>query len=366
MKLVVISSTDTHIRVKRRLLQLREISNNLQIFFYKRENWYVGAALNWDNIDYLDTIGNGNYILRLKTYIKGYLKIRKYLQNNQNDLVYCFGFDIALKLLFIKDKNFIVEIGDIRIPSGLLKYIVNIVEYLILRKSKGFVVTSEKFIEHYKAKFPNLKINYILAPNKLSPPDNWMRPSFSLRDDKIIHIGYIGKVRYDPIFLLGEIAQNYPLKYCIHFFGEGPLLEPFKIKYMSCDNIKYYGDFDNFKELPEIYSKIDISYVVYDNRKLNVRIAVPNKLYESAYFKKPLIVADQTYLEELVNSMGIGFSINANDPNSVLSLFNKLSKADLKIYYDNLQSIPLESTIFPKEKFLKQIKLINSEGENNE
>ena len=59
-----------------------------------------------------------------------------------------------------------------------------------------------------------------------------------------------------------------------------------------------------------IYEAIDISYVVYDNRRPNVRMALPNKLYEAPYFGVPIVVANNTYLSERVRELNSGLIID--------------------------------------------------------
>ena len=55
---------------------------------------------------------------------------------------------------------------------------------------------------------------------------------------------------------------------------------------------------------------VDCVYAVYDADNPNVRIALPNKLYESILCELPIIVAKQTYLAELVKEWGVGISVN--------------------------------------------------------
>ena len=55
-------------------------------------------------------------------------------------------------------------------------------------------------------------------------------------------------------------------------------------------------------------------YAVYDASNPNVKIALPNKLYESVYCEIPIIVAKGTYLAEIVNQWGVGVSVSHNDP----------------------------------------------------
>ena len=61
-------------------------------------------------------------------------------------------------------------------------------------------------------------------------------------------------------------------------------------------------------DIDKIYSQVDLSFVMYDSEDLNVKLALPNKLYESMAFKTPLLVSKKTFLSEKVFEYRIGFS----------------------------------------------------------
>ena len=110
-----------------------------------------------------------------------------------------------------------------------------------------------------------------------------------------------------PILRLIKFIENNPSLFSLKVFGDGPLKHYFK----EChSDIIYYGSFKNPDELGDIYNQIDISYAVYDPSFLNVRLAVPNKLYESAFFRVPILCSANTYLSKLVREWDIGDEVN--------------------------------------------------------
>ena len=82
---------------------------------------------------------------------------------------------------------------------------------------------------------------------------------------------------------------------------------------LAYPNVTFRGEFDYKKEIQEIYSRVDCIYAVYDADMANVRVALPNKLYESVVTEIPIIVAKNTYLSEMVHEMGIGYSVSHKD-----------------------------------------------------
>lgn len=66
----------------------------------------------------------------------------------------------------------------------------------------------------------------------------------------------------------------------------------------------------------------------------NVKVALPNKLYESILCELPIIVAKGTYLSELVEKMGVGVSVSHKDKNELKNVLTKL--ANDKSYYQSM------------------------------
>lgn len=65
--------------------------------------------------------------------------------------------------------------------------------------------------------------------------------------------------------------------------------------------------------MPEIYSSIDINYILYDASNNNVKLALPNKLYESIAFGCPIICSEDVSLGLLVHGNGFGVASSVDD-----------------------------------------------------
>lgn len=134
--------------------------------------------------------------------------------------------------------------------------------------------------------------------------------SFYNKEGKI-RIGFIGCIRYFDI--------NSKL---IDIFANSDRHEMIYIgtSYSDCDlkkyceenkisNVYFQGMFDNCKK-KEFYEDITFINAVYSLHSPEVRYAVPNRLYDAAIYKKPIIVSKGTYLEEIVKKYLIGISID--------------------------------------------------------
>ncbi|WP_318503765.1 glycosyltransferase [Photobacterium leiognathi] len=233
------------------------------------------------------------------------------------DLFYISGAKIIIMklLLFIKLKftgsKVIYEIPDLPLRSH--NFFVNKAIEIVFNKIIGFlfkniVVTSDGFLK----KLPINK-NYYLCENIPQKQNaNILLPK--VKSDKL-RIAFIGSLRYQKQMLM-------LIRYCIDsdyiaiFYG-GPKEEIDKLKllcnensYNIDNNIIFKGEFKP-SDLERIYSTVDFVYSVYDSLQPNVRMALPNKLYEAQLFRTPIIVSSNTYLSEIVNKEAIGFSVDS-------------------------------------------------------
>lgn len=58
--------------------------------------------------------------------------------------------------------------------------------------------------------------------------------------------------------------------------------------------------------------------------------AEPNKLYESIYFRCPIIVNEKTFLGQKVQKLGIGYVINSMDEEQITVFLNSFNNEDYK------------------------------------
>ena len=117
-----------------------------------------------------------------------------------------------------------------------------------------------------------------------------------------------------------------------------------------------HGTFENPKDLQDIYSKIDISIVCYDTTSGNVRIAEPNKLYESIFFKTPIVVSSGTFLEDRVKEYNAGYAIDASKDNSIIEFVKSITKEKIDAIINNMKTISSSELIDSSEELVKRIK----------
>ncbi|GHT69694.1 hypothetical protein FACS1894110_19670 [Spirochaetia bacterium] len=272
----------------------------------------------------LGTIDNGNYIKRLPVLLKSIYKMRSVINNG--DLLYFFSDDIFILLpLLMKNKNTIYyELGDItafNIP--FLKVFYYYIYGKILKKTDKIYVTSPAFKDYLINKY-NIRNNIEIVENKLIRKSflSMEKPHFrTLEYGEIFTIGIIGFLCYPNIlWFMNEYIKN-DNRFRICLFGDGPLLDDLEY-FINKNQIKYFGTFKYPDDLENIYKQTDLSFIMYNSNILNVRLALPNKLYESMFFKRPVLVTKNTFLAEKVSKYGIGFCWNQNEMADLIEYLN--------------------------------------------
>lgn len=130
--------------------------------------------------------------------------------------------------------------------------------------------------------------------------------------EKIV-IGYLGVIAYvdTNLKLIMDLAQNsrYSLLYA-GIYRDNGCLKGFCEKERIA-NVVLKGEFENTGRF-ELYKEVDIINAIYGNDSIVVRSALPNKLYDSAIYKKPILVSSGTYLASIVRKFHLGVAIDIN------------------------------------------------------
>lgn len=198
-------------------------------------------------------------------------------------------------------------------PKRMLQTLLVKMEKAYMGYVDLLVVTSLKFIDvYYRSLIPQSKTVYM--PNL--PEASTFADYVPGRRHEVFTIGYFGWIRYiRQLENLLEAVQTLDCRIIIA--GSDNSGSEFKERCESLKNVEYLGPFEYSRDIVTLYDEVDCVYSVYDAGMFNVRVALPNKLYESILARKPIIVANNTYLSELVESMGVGISVTHDDVSDI-------------------------------------------------
>jgi len=327
------------------------ISNGYDVDIYgiDRNLYNINAEIDGIKIKIIDKQHNGSqYLYKTLNNLNALYSIYKIHKNNAT-IFYSFGISLTLSLRLIGCKNYIYEISDVLYGYSKLNIIRGLfwkIDKYLIRKSKLTVLTSEGFAKYFfKSQLPE---NVIIQPNKMDPKfwkSERLASVESVFKNKLI-FAYVGAFRSpNTIFRFARIiGQKYP-DFEFHFYGDSHITNEVKKLSDSFENVKYFGPFKNPDDLSSIYNRINVVVACYDIQDLNERICEPNKLYESLFFIKPIIVSKNTFLADRVSQFGCGFAIDASNDQSIISFLNSFSIEMAEKIINHLREIKLSEMI---------------------
>lgn len=330
MKLMFVISHKPDIRYIKRLDVVSNTYDTTVVFWNKD---IKDVNINYPHVNFKEIKVPANKTNPLKRIPELFVflnKAYKFISDNKPDCLYVGNLDMLYIAVKYKKKysnvKIIYEIADLHRliidkqsnpVKGIIKNILKFEEKKLSKYIDILVLTSMKFYDiYYKRLVPKEKVVFI--PNM---PEEKSFDGFEKIEHNGFNVAFVGSIRYKKQLRLLIEASKYTNVNVIFAGsdGDGPEFEN-ECKVYS--NVSFRGEFNYKEEIQDIYSKIDCIYAVYDADMANVRVALPNKLYESIVTEIPIIVAKNTYLSELVEQMGIGYSVDHNDKSDLIRILN--------------------------------------------
>jgi len=343
-------------RCIKRIASIEDMGYTCDVYGYKRGKYDVNEYPAGINVQVLDTVSDGDYIRKA---IKSWKNLSRVVATEKGADVafYAFGFFQAF-VCAIKGVKFIYEISDIFYAyPGLkkIKWLLKFIDRILIKKSALTVMTSGGFLEFFNIE-ENKEI--LIVPNKVSPRLATI-PRKVLGDTLgSLRFGYVGSIKYDSIFRFADTIGKYYPDFHFDFYGSATDDIQAKIDEVvsKYENVNSHGVYKNPDDLESIYSRIDIVIACYDVNSENERIAEPNKLYESLYFCKPIIVSEGIYLARRVKELDCGFSIDASTVENIRGFIDSLTRTELKRISEKDFKTPVEEIMNLPESLHKAIK----------
>ncbi len=306
--IVFILASDDNTNNIKRIEEFLDNNYDVKVYSFKRRE-----TLNKSNripFEIIGTFSNDlSYIKRIRLMISG---IRYVLNSTKNTkcIYYLVRNDVAIIFNLLSNKPFIFEEADMTHLSLHNKYVRSLMEFLvkkIINKSRLSVFRSEGFIKYHFGDTP--PGNTFVIPNRLDKKVLNL-PIYSKKpfDANRIRFGFVGGIRYESIVQFVTLLMDNFKQHEFHFYGDfvSPKIEKWFDPLKKYDKCFFHGRFQSPNDLAQIYSQIDVLLSTYDANYVNVRFAEPNKLYESIYYRTPIIVSSNTFLGEKVKSLNIG------------------------------------------------------------
>ncbi len=336
-RLLVLSSHVPDPRMIKRIKTLKKISKETYLIYWERDfgNGFSFSTIEDVSFDCIHTDSKPSLLQRF--FENNYLanESAKKIDNLEPEIIYISGVEmlgIVNKIRWKKKPIIIIEIADIPANTHISKHpflgktLERYLTTLIKKNADYYVFTSLGFYEGYYKK-AGLSENKIFIFENL--PSKNIFQNFEITPEKIINknkltIGYIGAILYYPsVKTLFEACKGIN-DVEILIAGRGPDSDKVKDEAKNYSNIRIYGEYNYERDIAKLYSMPDVIYSVYNTDNFNVRLLLPNRLYESIVCGKPIIVASNTYLEDYVRKLGVGFSVPYKDVKALKKLIKEL------------------------------------------
>lgn len=267
----------------------------------------------------------------LKSYLAFQWNIFWWLIKSRKDydIIHSCDFDTAftatLANIFIK-KRFIFDIFDYiggERKTTVQKILCHIQNHIINRSDATIICTEDRERQIRPSKPKNLTVIHNSPPRVISS-ENGFRAHNPIR---LCYVGILQDYR-----LLQEIPEFFIKHndYELHIGGFGKYEQLYQDLSRKYANIKFYGRM-NYIDTLKLEYDCDIMLAIYDPRLNNHVYAAPNKFYEALMIGRPLIMAKNTGMSDVVRNLGIGEVIDysyAGFEKGVLNLASKVDKWD--------------------------------------
>lgn len=234
------------------------------------------------------------------------------------DIIHACDFDNAYTarlINFLCRKPYVYDIFDYYVDSHNFstrarRYIEKL-DKRIISKSLSTIICSEKRIAQLDNSTPNEVLVIHNSPS--TEIMNFNSDNFILHGNsnkiKIAYVGILSKRRM--ILELIDFVKENNDTIELHIGGFGQLEEEVTNSAKNFKNIFWYGKIP-YSHTLSLEKACDIITALYDPIINNHRYAAPNKFYEALFLGKPLIMAFDTGMDQVVSEYRIGEVIEFN------------------------------------------------------
>ena len=219
------------------------------------------------------------------------------------------------------------------------RYLVDIRDYTHEKVSLYYQIESKvlknaalRVISSYGFKNFLPELDYLMCHNTSYNFENAAKQFDKKTDGKII-IGYVGTIAYvNRCKELIELVKK-DERFAFHLYGNenhGTVIKDL-VSELGCDRICYFGSYmPSDKE--RILNSVDILFNVYGNSTPLVKYALSNKLYDSFYFKKPLLTSPDTDMSYQAGEFSFDIDSNTASLDGLFDWYNSIDSENMIAY----------------------------------
>ena len=254
------------------------------------------------------TYGEG--MKNLKSYLAFQFHVRRWLKKNSFDVVHACDFDTAFfsqGVVRRKKEKFIFDIFDFIAgePKTFFQKMVKKAQLRIINRADATIICTEERKNQISGSRPKRLAVVHNTPSRAQVGEY----KFNIEKSDKVKIAYVGILQDYRLLkeILELVSEREDLEF--HAGGFGKYEELFCQMSEKFLNIKFYGRL-TYEQTLAMERECDIMLAIYDPEIENHRFAAPNKFYESLMLGKPVIMAKNTGMSQVVKENGIGTVID--------------------------------------------------------
>ena len=356
MNILYLLPVISHARYNKRIGALNKLGTKSTILAFDRD-YYPGKAFD-SGYESLGRVQHRRYIKRIIPLVKAFFKIRRRIKDT--DVVYTFGLDL-LGMVWLscigqnKCPKIVYEVGDIRgvlLGRGLFAKCLRWLERFLLKRIDLLVVTSEAYVTGYYKKIQGLhSIKYHIIENKVDR--DGMSCSVTQHKNKkenVIRIGYFGLIRCQRSWeILKKTVRmgNGGIRLYVRGIAMG--IKNFEQEAEATPYVTYDGSYVYPDDLVDMYRQIDVSWIAHYHGKSNLLWSRANRFYEACFFKKPMFAQACTEDNRVVETLGLGVSIDLSDVEETVNHILNVTENELTQWRKNIVQLPTDVYIYTDE-----------------
>lgn len=229
------------------------------------------------------------------------------------------------------------------------KYIIDVRDYtkehfwLYFRAEKKLVSNSCLNIissPDYVMFLPHSK--YCVCHNISVPLVQQGKTAFEKAPGERVIIAYVGIIQYPKtiVKLIELVNDDDRFEFRLYGSEGGDQIVLKYVKELQNPKITMEGSFRS-EEKPGIFEKSDLIFNCYGNDNNIVKYAISNKYYDSAYYRKPLLVSPDTTMARLVGKYG--FAIDFDSCDNLDELYSWYHEIDAQAFEEYCEHVIIDS-----------------------
>lgn len=245
--------------------------------------------------------------------------------NDLDTLPACFlGTKIKKTNLVFDSHEYFTEVPELA-TRPTIKFIWKQIEKLFLPKLKNVITVSNGIAMLYKNEY---NINVKIVRNV-----PYLKPSNNNAEKKEIILLYQGAINVNRGIETMVKAMQFIDGATLQIIGKGDIFEAIKqlIEQLKLtEKVKLIGEIP-FQELESFTQNATIGLSLEEDKGLNYRLALPNKLFDYIHAEIPVLVSDLPEMSVLVTKYNVGEVVKNNTPEAIAKQLIEMLKNETQL-----------------------------------